>query len=110
MFRKPLAPPDPEQLLADLAKAYAGDRYTAKDRAMDFKRVFLASPEGKRVLYQIFGWARMFGSVAVPGDPYSTYHREGSRDIGLRILTVLQSDEARALAETAENEAPKTDA
>jgi hypothetical protein len=105
-LRKPIPPPDPEHFLAELAKAYSGQGYTKEDRASDFRRVFLASTEGKRVLYQIMGWSRLFGSTVVPGDPHMTYHREGSRDIGLRILSVLQSDDARKLADKAENEDP----
>ena len=83
--------PDPETLFADLARSRDGVPYSNDDRKRDFRRLFLDTEAGKRVLYELFAWSHMFASTFVPGDAYATHWREGGRDIGLRILTVLDT-------------------
>lgn len=92
------AMPDPEALFADLARARGGARWTDDDRRRDFRRVFLGSEAGRRVLYELFAWSHMFASTFVPGDAYATHWREGGRDIGLRLLTVLDGVPVSGLA------------
>jgi hypothetical protein len=88
------APNDPHALFADLAAARRGLAWTDLDRRRDFRTVFLGSAAGRRVLYEILAWSRVFASTFVPGDAFATHWREGGRDVGLRILAVLDADRA----------------
>lgn len=86
------APGDAHALFADLAAARRGLASTDIDRRRDFRAVFLGSAAGRRVLYEILAWSRVFASTFVPGDAFATHWREGGRDVGLRILAVLDAD------------------
>ncbi len=97
------AVPDPEALFAGLARSRDGVPYGAEDRRRDFRRVFLETEAGKRVLHELFAWSHMFASAFVPGDAYATHWREGGRDIGLRLLSVLDTARPRR-AETGADE------
>jgi len=88
------APNDPHALFADLAAARRGLAWSELDRRRDFRAVFLGSAAGRRVLYEILAWSRVFASTFVPGDAFATHWREGGRDVGLRILAVLDADRA----------------
>lgn len=96
-FRRRRPPePDVEGFFDDLRRA-AGIKgsYTALDRCRDFRAVFFgdSSPQqGKRVLWQILEWARLFRPVATPGDPHETYRRDGERNIGLKIFMTLNAE------------------
>ena len=92
---------DPPALFADLADARRGLAWTAVDRRRDFRAVFLGGAAGRRVLYEILAWSRVFASTFVPGDAFATHWREGGRDVGLRILAVL--DAGRAVPEGADS-------
>lgn len=94
------APSDPQALFADLAATRRGLDYGEADRRRDFRNVFLGSVAGRRVLYEILAWSRVFASTFVPGDAYATHWREGGRDVGLRILAVLDADRAAPDAAT----------
>jgi len=48
----------------------------------DYRRTFLATPHGKRVLKDIFELCQVF-------DYHSDVRREGMRDVGLTILNAL---------------------
>jgi len=90
----PRPEPDMEAFFDGLRTASTG-AWTALDRYRDFRAVFLgaSTPEqGKRVLWQIFEWARIWRPVAVRGDPYETYRRDGARDIGLKILMTMNAE------------------
>lgn len=91
--------PDPEALFADLARAHSGMSYSAADRYRDFRQVFLATEQGRKVLYEIFTWANLFRTVFIPGDPYATHYRDGERNIGLKILATLNAEPAELPAE-----------
>ncbi|MEQ8193819.1 MAG: hypothetical protein RIB59_04955 [Rhodospirillales bacterium] len=86
------AAPDPEAFLAGLREAALGRRYTKIDRYRDFRAVFLATRQGRRVLWQILEWAHVYRSVAVRGDSHQTYFRDGERNVGLRILAVTNAE------------------
>ena len=88
------SPRDPHALFADLAAARRGLAWAEVDRRRDFRTVFLGSAAGRRVLYEILAWSRVFASTFVPGDAFATHWREGGRDVGLRILAVLDADRA----------------
>ncbi len=83
---------DPHALFCALARARGAPPYTEQDRRRDFRRVFLASAAGKRVLHEIFASTHLFAATFVPGDAFATHWREGGRDVGLRILTMLDTD------------------
>ena len=51
----------------------------------EFKTVFMSTPQGQRVFYQIMSWAGFFRASYVKGDPYATHVREGERNLGARI-------------------------
>ena len=85
--------------------------YTEADRYRDFRAVFFGEStplQGRRVLWQILEWCRLFRPVSAPGDPHETYRRDGERNIGLKIFMTLNAEPALAPpTETAVNEAPE---
>lgn len=83
---------DAHDLFAALARARRNPPYAEQDRRRDFRRVFLASAAGKRVLHEIFASTHLFATTFVPGDAFATHWREGRRDVGLRILAILDTD------------------
>lgn len=93
MWRLRVVSPDPEVFLDDLRAAQVG-RYTRMDRYRDFRAVFMATPQGRRVLWQILAWGRMYAPVAKTGDPHMTYFRDGERNIGLRIMQAMNAEPA----------------
>ncbi len=98
-----------EEMVKELGAAHPGrGRYDRIDRYRDFREVFLGSDAGKRVLYEILSWSRMFRPVAVKGDPYETYRRDGERNIGLTILSVTNI-EPKPLPERANSQQQKGD-
>ena len=81
---------DLEADIADLAAKHPGRHaYTDMDRYRDFRAVFLGSDQGKRVLYEILGWGRMFQSSPLIGkfETNHTFFHEGERNLALRIFT-----------------------
>lgn len=96
LFRKgPLGQPDPDAFFTALRRASLGERYTAVDRYRDFRAVFFGEStpqQGKRVLWQILEWCRLFRPVSAPGDPHETYRRDGERNIGLKIFMTLNAE------------------
>ncbi len=81
---------DLERFFGRLARDQLGPGYGAVERRRDFRSVF-ATPAGRRVLWSLLDWCGLFRPVAVKGDPYETYHRDGRRDIGLRIIRALEA-------------------
>ena len=98
-FRRPAGrEPDPEGFFEDLRRASVGPDYSAVDRYRDFRAVFFgeSTPEqGRRVLWQILEWSRLFRPVSAPGDPHETYRRDGERNIGLKVFMTLNAEPAR---------------
>ncbi|GAB4390995.1 MAG: hypothetical protein Tsb0032_00300 [Kiloniellaceae bacterium] len=96
LFRKrPAGQPDPEAFFGALRRASLGDAYSAIDRYRDFRAVFFGEStpqQGKRVLWQILEWCRLFRPVTAPGDPHETYRRDGERNIGLKIFMTLNAE------------------
>jgi hypothetical protein len=91
--RCPVGNPDPIAFLERLGAARLGDDYGETDRYRDFRRLFLGTPRGRRVLWQIFEMGNLFAPVAVlPSDPYAAYHRDGARNLALNILAILNAD------------------
>lgn len=96
LFRRGrISPPDPDAFFAALRRASLGERYTTIDRYRDFRAVFFGEStpqQGKRVLWQILEWCRLFRPVSTPGDPHETYRRDGERNIGLKIFMTLNAE------------------
>lgn len=106
LSRRSRRQPDIEGFLEDLSRAALGPRYTETDRWRDFRRVFLDTVEGRRVLHQILGWCHQFGSSYVVGDAYATHFHEGERNVGIRIFAALNEEPVKrpVAAETEEPE------
>lgn len=77
-----------DALMAELAAARTAGR-TSLDRYREFRKVFLDTDEGKRVLYDILALGHLLKPSAVRGDPYETYRREGERNIALQITAIV---------------------
>ena len=93
--RRSRVEPDPDAFFAALRRASLGERYTTTDRVRDFRAVFFGEStpqQGKRVLWQILEWCRLFRPVSAPGDPHETYRRDGERNIGLKIFMTLNAE------------------
>ena len=93
--RRRLGAPDIDAFFDTLRRAALGERYTAVDRYRDFRAVFFGEStpqQGKRVLWQILEWCRLFRPVSAPGDPHETYRRDGERNIGLKIFMTLNAE------------------
>ena len=56
-----------------------------------FKKVF-GTPEGEKVLEELFAMAGMGKVSHTPGDPYTTAYKDGLKGLYLGILAVLQAD------------------
>lgn len=94
MIFRQLGNPDPEKFLAALAASHPGKGYSKMDRYRDFRRVFLDSEEGKRVLHELFSWGNMFRPIAPMSkfDPYETAFHDGERNIVLKLLAVMNAE------------------
>ena len=92
-FRR-LGKPDPEAFFAELASAHPGKRYTRLDKYRDFRRVFLDSEQGMRVLYEILSWGNVFSSTATIAnfEPYQTMFHDGENNIALRIMSTMNAE------------------
>ncbi len=78
-------------LLDEITKLSTTDNYSPKDRYHDFRRIFMQTDEGRRVLREILSWGGMFRSpvLANPIDPYRTHVLMGQRNIALKLLDVV---------------------
>lgn len=92
--RSPTGNPDPVAFMERLGRVVLDDRYTEVDRYRDFRRVFLDSQEGRRVLAQIMGATHLYMPSFDPENPDSKiiYVHEGERNIGLFVLSILNAD------------------
>lgn len=93
-FRK-IGNPDPDAFFAELQRSHPGKaRYTKMDRYRDFRRVFMDSEQGRRVLYEILLWChitRPSGPLA-KYDPYETMFLDGERSIGINIMVTMNAE------------------
>jgi hypothetical protein len=94
MIFRQLGDPDPEAFLAALAASHPGKGYSKVDRYREFRRVFLDSEEGKRVLYEIFSFCGMFRSAAPAAnfDPHQTMFLNGQQDIAFLLLATMNAE------------------
>ena len=93
LFWRHRAEPVRAGLLAEIAGARPAAGYErSRGQHEDFVAVFLgaSSPEqGKRVLWSLLEWTRLYRSSFVRGDRDATLVNEGARAIGLKLLTAL---------------------
>ena len=105
-FRFPVVietgPPDPEAFLSQLAETHPGKNYSKMDRYRDFRRLFLDTDMGRRVLYEILAWGNMFRPSAPRAnfDPYQTMFHDGERNIALQIMTTMNAEPKDRTKET----------
>ena len=77
------------EILADLSMP---EDYDPLDRYNDFRKVFLETEQGRRVLRQVLGWGHLLKSHLImprPIDPYAILAVEGERNLALRIFSVM---------------------
>ena len=103
-FRRRVGSPDPEAFLSELAASHPGKGYKPMDRHRDFKRVFLADEQSRRVLYEVLSFCGMFRSAAPRAkfDPYETMFFNGQQDIGFRLLATINAEPKARPASTKE--------
>jgi hypothetical protein len=86
--------PEQYELLEILKTSFysVGGR-TKQDRYVEFNNVFMGSDEGKRVLYEILGLAKLSARLVPPApapvDKDRMLIREGARQLAADILDVL---------------------
>ena len=73
-----------EGLFAQISEAKKAGR-SAFDRFRDFRAVFLDTPEGKRVMYDIMEMGHVYKS-SMRDSPHQTVFREGERNLALKIM------------------------
>jgi len=83
--------PDPVKTLSDLPSL---ERYSKKDLYHDFRRTFMGTDEGRRVLRQILDWGHMLkpGIAGNPIDPYGMAVQNGERNLALKIFSAVHNE------------------
>ena len=81
-------------LLDEVTKLPSLQGYLPQDRYREFRRVFLDTPEGPRVLAEILSWGRMFKQAvdARPVDPNLLLLREGQRNVAIALLNTIYNE------------------
>ena len=76
------------EILADLS---VPEDYDDVDRYNDFRKVFLETEPGRRVLKQILGWGSLLKvhPMRSPIDPYMTERLEGQRNLALKVFAIM---------------------
>ncbi len=88
--------PDPIALNEELAAALLSG-YSNMDRYREFRRLFLGSEEGKRVLHQILSWGGFYrsswGGASNPEfNPYRAALCDGEKNLALKILSAMNAE------------------
>lgn len=88
--------------ILDALSSLPAKQYLPKDRYHDFRKVFMGTDEGKRVLREILSWGRLFqpSIVGKPVDPYAMAIREGERNMALRLMAVVYNEPPERPAKT----------
>lgn len=75
-------------------------------KASAYQQVF-GSPEGQIVLQDLLREAGLLSSSVTPGDAYDTHRKEGRREIGLHLISMLawSQSEVAAFAQAQAGEA-----
>lgn len=93
MIWKRWGKPDHEAFLAQLAAAYPR-KYSKMDKYRDFRRVFLETSQGRRVLYEILSWGYVFRCPAAMSkfDPYETMYHNGEANMAKRLMATMNNE------------------
>lgn len=81
-----------QEFIGNLSEGFYGrDKYTKMDRYRDFRKVFLESEEGKRVLYELMGWGGIYRSLPINPDQKDrdVFVSLGSRNLILQLLSTI---------------------
>ena len=80
-----------DEYLEILAELSVPQEYNDIDRYNDFRKVFLETEPGRRVLKQILGWGSLLKvhPMRQPIDPYLTERLEGQRNLALKIFAIM---------------------
>ena len=72
---------------------YSIEGRTTLDRYRDFRKIFLGSDEGKRVLHDILGLAKLSAPIAPPFPEEIDTNRmmilEGGRELAIKIIEIV---------------------
>lgn len=93
--RRRVGAPDPEAFLAELAVSHPGKGYrNSMDRYRDFRRVFLDSEQGRRVLYELLSWGHMYRSPAKMSNfvTNETFFHEGESHFAKMIMSTMHAE------------------
>jgi hypothetical protein len=85
-----------------IAAALPHAGYGARDRHRDFRALFTATEQGKRVLAHILARCRLWEGSYSGGDTHHTAFREGQRSIAIWLMELIETEpeDATATAET----------
>lgn len=80
-----------DDLLKELSALQRNSNYTPAEKYHDFRRLFMGSAEGQRVLHEIISWGRLMQPAvhSSPIDPYMTHIREGEANIVRRLMVTV---------------------
>ena len=92
-FRRTFGKPDLDRFLNELSPHHPGRSYSAIDRYRDYRQLFLSTPLGRKVLWDVFYLCRLY-QASMNKDTHVTAFNEGKRDIGLRILAIMNAEPA----------------
>ena len=89
--------PEAQQLIEDLQFSFYNiSNRTKVDRYQEFRKVFMGSDEGKRVLYEILGMAKLSGRLVAPFpaevDTKRMLLKEGARQLAADIIDVMTKE------------------
>ncbi len=81
------------------------ENYTSKDQYHDFRRIFMETEEGKRVLRRIMELGSVFQQPALvsPIDPYMLSAIHGRRYLALKILSIVNNEPMEPPKQTTRN-------
>lgn len=83
--------PNLDALLKELSPHHPGDAYRAIDKYRDYRALFLGSDRGRRVLWDILILCRLY-KTSMNQDSHLMAFNEGKREIGLRILGIMNAE------------------
>ena len=80
-----------EEYLEVLADLSVSESYNPRDRYNDFRKIFLETEQGRRILKQVLAWGHLLhvSPVRDPVDPWRMVFAEGERNMALRIFSVM---------------------
>jgi hypothetical protein len=83
---------DIQEFIGSLAEGFYGrGEYTKMDRYRDFRRLFLGTEEGKRVLYELMGWGKLYGAIPANREQQDRdiFVMLGERNLVLQLLRTI---------------------